>query len=343
MAKNLFQPEQSLTYSDIGLRPTQCSTVESRTLVDTKCKFGKWELDLPVVAAPMAKVVGDRMVAALGNLGGLAFLPRTEDGGADINMYETWRGMCIPSVPATNGYMDRLEVLTFRGCKHVCIDVANGFHSLVERAVKTIKDKYPDLFIITGNVASVEGYIWLSELGVDAVRVGIGGGSVCTTSIATGVGVGQASVVRECAQYRQKYLGTEQGALIIADGGIKIPADVCKAIALGADVVMAGGLFAGTEESPGEVVIHNDKKYKHMAGQASMHIKGQRSFVEGADVLVPYKGKLEKVWNGLDQGLRSSMAYMNCHTLEDLRYLPDHNFTMLSDSAKYERGVHAKP
>lgn len=332
-----FKPEASYTYADIGLVPTQASTVMSRADVDTEINFLGHKLGLPIVAAPMAKVVGKEMADTLAALGGLAFLPRTDSTADDLDLEEKTNAT-IPSIPATGNYMERLSVLTDMGCWVVCIDVANGFHKLVGDAIKSIRNEYPHLKIITGNVASVEGYKYLEDWGVDAVRVGIGGGSVCTTSVATGVGVGQASIVRDIAIYKAIHSASP---LIIADGGIKTPSDVAKAIALGADVVMGGSIFAGTDESPGQPVRYGSGLYKHYAGQASMHIKGQKNYVEGADTLVSYIGPVEKVWKSFDQGLRSAMAYMNAHNLTELQYLPKDNFVVLSAAAKVERNVTA--
>lgn len=161
----------------------------------------------------------------------------------------------------------------------------------------------------------------------------------CSTSLATGIGIGQASLIREIAEFKMNV--NMPCPEIIADGGIKTAADIVKAIALGADVVMIGNLFAGTDEAPGSILIHEGKKYKHFAGQASMHVKGSNTFVEGADILVPYKKSVKDVWKALEDGIRSGMAYMNCKTIEELKYLPDECFVLLGDAAKAERNIHA--
>lgn len=327
----MFSPSPSYTYNDIGLVPRNLSHQTSRSQTDTKMTFlEELELSLPILLAPMETVVGYEMSLAINLLGGLCVIPRTGNGIAiaDPERY-------VPSISI------RHEPKFKHAPPAVCIDVANGFHIDVAEMVAHIKETYPHTSIIAGNVASVEGYKWLSELGVDAVRVGIGGGSVCTTSVATGVGVGQASIVRDIAVYRQKNLGTERGAVIIADGGIKNPGDVVKAIALGADVVMAGGIFGGCKETPGRVLKVEDRHMKHLAGQASMYIKGQNTYVEGADKVVPYSGPVARTWKAFREGIESGMAYMDCNNLEELRYLGDEYFVYLSDAAKAERNVHA--
>jgi IMP dehydrogenase/GMP reductase len=276
-----------------------------------------------MVVAPMDTVVGEKMINAIEELGSLCIPPR------DIS-HRTIFTVSTKDYPKPEEYK-------YMPLDIICIDVANGYHTNVEKEVKSIRKYLPDIKIITGNVASLAGYIWLSDIGVDAVRVGIGGGSVCTTSVATGIGVGQASIVRECAMYRHHH----GGAAIIADGGIKSPGDVVKAIALGADVVMVGGAFAGAKETPGRVLKIGDRKYKHLAGQASMYIKGQNKYVEGADVVVPYTGPIAETWHAFKEGIQSGMAYLNKDKLEDLRLLDDIYFTLLSDAAKTERKVHA--
>lgn len=338
-----FQPKNSYSYGDIGLKPIYLSTIGSRKDVNPGTIFLDLPLSLPIVTAPMEKVVSYDMAATLHKLGGLAILPRTYSAYRDAELLlaleqdlakEHYVG--IPSIPAKDSYFSgRVFPSTFA----VCIDVANGFHTHIEQTVKILKQEFPKIKIIAGNVASLEGFLYLTELGIDAVRVGIGSGSVCSTSIATGIGVGQASLIREIAECKMS-INLPTPALI-ADGGIKTAGDIVKAIALGADVVMVGNLFAGTDEAPGDIIIHEGKKYKHFAGQASMHIKGTNTFVEGADVLVPYKKSVSDVWRALDDGIRSGMAYMNCQHLHELHYLPDEAFVLLGDAAKFERGIHA--
>lgn len=345
MDKYVFQPKPSYTYNDIGLVPREKSEIKSRKVeageIDATSYIFATRLDLPIIVSPMDTVVGPRMAWKTRQQGGLAVLPRSvplSGVSETFRLQEEYEvdGSVAASVPATGDYIEKIKALHAMKVFIICVDLANGYSQVAADALKQI-NKLPfrdDLYIICGNVASLEGYHFLAGLGVNGVRVGIGGGSVCTTSIATGIGVGQATVVRELVE--------EIGPDIIADGGIKTPGDVVKAIALGADFVMVGGMFAGCEETPGEVVKHNGQLWKHFAGQASMHIKGSEEFVEGADLLVPYKGSMTKTWRALEEGIRSGMSYMNAKTIKELRGLPDDNFTLLSDAAKAERGVHAR-
>jgi IMP dehydrogenase/GMP reductase len=177
------------------------------------------------------------------------------------------------------------------------------------------------------------------------VRSGISSGSACDTFKKTAIGVGMTSLIREIVVNRDCYpLPRKQSKWpkIIADGGIRQPSDFCLALALGADVVMAGNLFAGTQESPGEVLKYNGQLWKHFSGEAAQYIKGKDSYVEGADTLVKYKGSLEKVVKEYKEGLQSSMSYMNCKTIEEFKFLEDEAFVILSEGAKGEKPITAK-
>jgi IMP dehydrogenase/GMP reductase len=342
-----FQP--SYTFSEIGLIPRNKSTVESRDLVDTSIDFLGIKCSLPVLVAPMATVVGHEMACAIDSLEGVSFLPRTSDEYVDISFFEELldsitSDRIIPSVPAKNG-VRLAKTYQDMGARAVCIDVANGFSCYVERAVKEIQDSCSELKIITGNVGSVEGYEFLARLGVDAVRCGIGGGSVCSTSVATNVGIGQATLIRDIAKFRNTLEGNswypEKWPLIIADGGIKTSGHINIAIALGADCVMCGGMFGACREAAGLVVKYQGRLYKQMAGQASFAVKKSRHYIEGDDTILPLTGTVEELWAKLSDGIRSCCGYMDCLKIKDLKYLPDEYFSILSSGARVERTVHA--
>ena len=338
----MFNPPISLTYEDLGLKPIYYSDIESRDLVDTSIDFLGYQLQFPIISAPMATISCSKLANTLTQLGGISCLARTNNFQYDLDNYMKCN-QAIPSVPAKDSkyYIDSYLNVNLANHSHIiCIDVANGFNKLLEKPVRYIKDNYKFVEIITGNVASLEGYKYLSDLGVHAVRVGISGGSVCATALQTRVGVGQATLIRELAEY--KYKSSSILPEIIADGGIKYSGDIAMALALGADIVMSGSLFAGTEESAGDVINDGGALKKHYAGQASKYIKGNAQYVEGADLLVSYKGPVVKVWNNLVNGLKSSMAYMNCKTIKDFKYLEDSCFVWLQNGAKIERGITAK-
>jgi IMP dehydrogenase len=340
-----FQPVPSYSYDDLGLKPIYGSTINHREDVDTSIDFLGIKLEMPLVSAPMNAVTGTILATELRKLGGLGFLPRTSNFEKDLSIFENSPEDTVVSIPATGDYLERAEKYLEKGAKRFCIDVANGFHTLTGEAVGKLRKFLEQVncrsYIITGNVASWEGFKYLSDCGADAVRCGISNGAVCSTALATKVGVGSASLIREIAEKQAEnpdYFKTD----LIADGGIKNPGDVSLAIALGAKVVMSGSIFAGSEESPGDVLNYNGNLFKHYSGQASKYVKGNSKFVEGADTLVAYKGPLKKIWESYKNGLQSSMAYMDSRTICEHRYLDTDCFVFLHHAARFERGIYAK-
>lgn len=332
----------SYTFADIGLVPTEVSDIRSRDDIDTTTSFLGMPMSLPLLASPMETVVDANFAICFAELGGLAFLPRTSQIDRDLAEYDkvvqAVGHAAIPSIGT--GQLKLAEAYVKRGARHLCIDVANGAHVNVLETVEQIHRLLGgEIQIVTGNVASKETYAELA-MRVDAVRVGIGNGSVCSTSIATGVGVGQVTAIRKIHKDRSEddYIG---GCELISDGGVKTPGDFAKALALGADFVMCGSIFAGCTESAGLVMHGSDgRPKKEYAGQASAEVKGHNRYVEGVQRFVDVKGSLKDIWKRYEDGLRSAMAYMNCKNLQDLYSLTDRNFTLLSPSAKAERQIH---
>jgi len=213
----------------------------------------------------------------------------------------------------------------------LCLDTANANNHEVLNKTREIKKKFK-VRLIVGNIAHGATLEQLENAGADAVRVGIGSGSVCTTSIQTGIGIGQVTSLLDVLQARRdKKLYIK----IIADGGIKNPGDVAKAIALGADAAMLGRMLAGTKETPGEVIKYNDQLWKKYRGSASFGVKMKNEFIEGEETMVPYKGVVKNVIDGISDGLKSCMSYMNCMNLDELR--TKDSFTILSESSYLER------
>jgi IMP dehydrogenase len=186
--------------------------------------------------------------------------------------------------------------------------------------------------VIVGNIAHGETLKQLIDSGADAVRVGIGSGSVCTTSIQTGIGIGQVSSLLNVFFARKEH---NLNIKIIADGGIKSAGDAAKAIALGADAVMLGRMLAGTKETPGEVIKYDGQLWKKYRGSASFGVKMRNEFIEGEETMVPYKGTVKNVIDSISDGMRSSMSYMNCLNLDELRNTE--TFAVLSNSSYLER------
>ncbi len=236
------------------------------------------------------------------------------------------RLLCGAAVGITANVLDRVEALVNAKVDVVVMDSAHGHSANVIRTVKMVKDAYPDLQVIAGNVATGEATRALIEAGVDAVKVGIGPGSICTTRIVAGIGVPQISAVMDCYEVAKQY-----NIPIIADGGIKYSGDMTKAIAAGANVCMMGSIFAGCDESPGTFELYQGRKYKVYRGMGSISAmengSKDRYFQENAKKLVPegvegrvaYKGTVEDTVFQLMGGLRSGMGYCGTSTIEELK------------------------
>ena len=328
--KELNQYSYSLTYDDISLIPTEISRIKSRKDADTNCEFLGKKLTLPVISSPMESVTGLEMAKELTSLGCIGILNRFDSSLNEvINQKENGKGITAVSI-ALNTTDDIIEKLASAG-HIICIDTANANNLEVLKKAEEVKKKF-NVVLIVGNIAHGATLKDLENSGADAVRVGIGSGSVCTTSIQTGIGIGQvSSLLNVCLIKEEQNLKIK----IIADGGIKSPGDVAKAISLGADAVMLGRMLAGTKETPGEVIKYNDQLWKKYRGSASFGVKMRNEFIEGEETLVPYKGQVKNVINGISDGLKSTMSYMNCFNLEELRN--KESFTVLSESAYLER------
>jgi IMP dehydrogenase len=224
--------------------------------------------------------------------------------------------------------IDRIKALVEAGVDIITVDSAHGHSAGVVNRIKEIRKKFPKLDLIGGNIVTKEAAVDLIKAGVNAVKVGVGPGSICTTRVVAGVGVPQISAIMEVAEVCRK-----KGIGLIADGGIKLSGDVVKAIAAGADCVMLGGLLAGTDEAPGEEVLFNGRKFKTYAGMGSLAAMKRGSsdryfqlesateklVPEGIESMVPYKGKLKDTVYQLCGGLRSGMGYCGTATIPELK------------------------
>ncbi|MEY4351290.1 MAG: hypothetical protein RL078_1360 [Bacteroidota bacterium] len=233
------------------------------------------------------------------------------------------------AVGVTHDTMDRVKALVEAGVDAIVIDTAHGHTKGVVDQLKAVKAIYPKLEVVVGNIATAEAAKYLAEAGADAVKVGIGPGSICTTRVIAGVGVPQLTAVNEVAKALE---GT--GVPVIADGGIRYTGDIVKAIAAGADIVMLGSMFAGVEESPGETIIYEGRKFKSYRGMGSLEAmqKGSKDryfqdaeddikklVPEGISGRVPYRGKLIEVMFQLIGGLRAGMGYCGAANIEKLK------------------------
>ncbi len=251
------------------------------------------------------------------------------------------------AVGVTPDTMDRVEALVNAGVDIITVDTAHGHSDGVLKTVSKIKKKYPDLNVIGGNIATRSAAEALVEAGADVVKVGVGPGSICTTRVVTGVGVPQLSAVMEVAEFCN-----EKGIGLIADGGIKQTGDIPKAIAGGADVVMMGSMFAGVDESPGETIIYESRKYKSYRGMGSIGAmkKGSKDryfqdveddikklVPEGIEGRVPFKGNLSEVVHQMTGGLRAAMGYVGAASISDMKKA---EFVQISAAAYKESHPH---
>lgn len=327
--KELNEYTQSLTYDDISLIPTQVSRIKSRKDPSTQTTFLGLRLQLPVLSSPMDTVTGLEMAKELTRLGCLGVLNRFDSSLEILLEGKNGKGVRAVSI-GLNTDMKIVEQLVEKNLI-ICIDTANANNKEVLEKCELIKKKF-ETKIIIGNIAHGGTLNQLEDAGADAVRVGIGSGSVCTTSIQTGIGIGQVSSLLNVYFHRES---KKLKIKIIADGGIKSPGDVAKAIALGADVVMLGRMLSGTRETPGEVIKYKGQLWKKYRGSASFGVKMRNEFIEGEETMVPYKGAVQNVIDAISDGLRSSMSYMNCFNINELRDV--NTFAVLSNSSYLER------
>lgn len=242
----------------------------------------------------------------------------------------------------------RVEALLKAGADVIVIDTAHGHSRRVIEAIIDIKKNFPNCQLIAGNVATAEATEALIKAGVDAVKVGVGPGSICTTRVIAGVGVPQITAINDCARVAMRY-----GIPIIADGGIKFSGDITKALAAGADTVMIGSLFAGTDESPGEMVLYQGRSYKIYRGMGSLEAMKSGSkdryyqddvdadvklVPEGIEGRVPYKGPISSSIFQLLGGLRAGMGYLGCRNLKELK--EKSRFTRITNAGLRESHVH---
>ena len=262
-----------------------------------------------------------------GNLGGLITIKDIEKSIQYPNSSRDEKGrlLCGAAIGATPDVLDRVDALVKAGADVLVLDSAHGHNSNIVKSVAKVKAAYPDVQLIAGNVATAEATHDLIEAGADAVKVGIGPGSICTTRVVAGIGVPQVTAIFDAAREAEKY-----GVPIIADGGIKYSGDIVKALAAGGSVVMVGSLVAGCKESPGETEIYQGRQFKVYRGMGSLAAMGKGSsdryfqggnkklVPEGVEGRVPYKGPLADTVFQMIGGIRAGMGYTGCATITDL-------------------------
>ena len=338
--------KEAYTFDDLLLVPGKSSVVPAQVCVKTRLT-DKIQLNVPIISAAMDTVTEDKMAMMLAKLGGLGFIHKNmtielqaemvknvkdeiiEDIYTDASVDAQGKLVVGAAVGVDKKTLERVEALVEAGVDIITVDSAHGHSEGVINTVKQIRERYADLDIVGGNIVTAQGATDLIYAGANVVKVGVGPGSICTTRVVAGVGVPQLTAVNDVYQVARQY-----NVGVIADGGIKLSGDIAKALAAGADVVMLGGLLAGTEESPGEVLEVYGQKVKNYVGMGSLsamqrgssdrYFQGgvdelKKLIPEGIEATVPYKGSIKDVVHQMLGGLRSGMGYCGCATVESMK------------------------
>lgn len=338
--------KEGLSYDDVYLIP-KYSDINHRHECDTSSKFTtNYNINLPVISSPMDTITGIQMVKAMYNNGGAGILHRFDIKKNQVHKIMKINDKINPIAVAIGLLKDEdyhLSLLdSYRdiGVNVVCIDVANGYHKRVVETVNFIRKHYKDVFdIVVGNICTAESAEYLQEHSkIDAFRINIGNGSLCTTRRMCGVGVPSVTAILGIAKI--------SNIPIIADGGIRHVGDICKALAAGADTVMIGSMLSGTKETPGNLSksgeFPNETLHKRYRGAASYDSKidngYSNDYVEGVSTIVPYKGKVKRIMKGIKDGLRSSMSYLGARNLEEFRHNAE--FIKVTNSGHHEAKPH---
>jgi IMP dehydrogenase len=313
--------KQALSFDDVLLAP-QYSAIKSRSDIQigqTLRNVG--EFSLPVISSPMDTITEVSMATAIRQAGGLGIIHRynSPEAQADLIRYagaEASYGVGA-AIGVSENFIDRACALYDAGVRVICVDVAHGHHIRVKDALEVLRSTFGSgIHIMAGNVATLEGFNALADWGADSIRVGIGGGSICSTRIQTGHGMPTFQSVWDCSH-------SDREVSLIADGGIRNSGDIVKALAAGADFVMLGSLLAGTNETPGEILYTKEgtkKVYRGMASkEAQNDWRGRVSSIEGVSHVVPHRGAVKEILNELDVGIRSGLSYSGATSVSELQ------------------------
>ena len=284
-----------------------------------------------------------RIIAKVLNLDSAALLSTFEKQTQEVFRVAKKNFIVGAAVPTSNGksVVPRVESLIMSGAKAILVDTANGHSTFAVDTVREIRRRFPDIHIMAGNVATATGFVALALAGADSIRVGIGGGSCCTTRLVSGHGLPTLASIIDCYEMSTK-LGLPTS--IIADGGIKNSGDAVKAFAAGADAVMLGSLLAGHKESPGQIFEKDGVSYKKFRGMASKEAqhdwRGHSTGVEGIDTVIPYRGSVSNTLDELRVGIGSGCSYSGCGSLEDLVWNAE--YTIVTPNSMNESVPHGK-
>jgi len=334
--------KQTIAFDDVLLQP-QYSDITSRKEVSLSAPLdGLIKLKIPIVASPMDTVSEWKMASSLSSMGGMAIIHRYNSIEEQADQVKN--ALAVPdctivgaAVGVSGDFVERAVRCYEAGAKVICIDVAHGDHAMVKTAIASLREQLGmNIHIMAGNVATLEGFNRLADWGANSIRVGIGGGSICSTRIQTGHGVPTLQSIIDCAR-------TDRDAILIADGGIKNSGDIVKALAAGADVVMLGSLLAGTDETPSETFRDRDgrcfKAYRGMASaEAQKAWRGKTCSLEGVSTTIPCKGSVKNVVEELLTGVRSGLSYSGARDISELQSKA--RFILQSHAASIESSTH---
>ncbi len=348
---NMDPIKEALTFDDVTLAPKYSDILPSE--VDTSIILSKFlKLKIPLLTSAMDTITESKMAIAIAKAGGIGIIHRNlniKKQVEEIKKVKKQKLLVGAAVGAGSNELARAKAILKEGINMIVVDTAHGHTKKVSEMIKFIKkEKNSKTALCAGNIATAEAARYLDKLGVDIIKVGIGPGSICTTRLVAGIGVPQLTAILNVRNALKK-----SKVKIISDGGIKYSGDLAKAFAAGADAVMIGSLFAGTDETPGKLIKKNGKLFKSFRGMGSVGAmnkgsadryfqskqKDNSKYVpEGVEGLAKYKGKVDKVIFKLVGGLRSSMGYLGSKQIKYLRKKPQ--FIKITKAGFYESMVH---
>ena len=300
----------------------------SRSEIDTTSQIGSIKLDVPVISSNMDTITGPKMAIAMFEAGAVGALHRfntIEQSVIDYNVVVDSGADCLVSVGVNETDIKRARALYSAGARNFIVDIAHGHSAMMRHTLGVMRNTFGNsVYIVAGNVATPEAVRDLASWGADCVKVGIGGGSCCSTRVITGHGVPMFTCLLECCE-----IADSIGIKIIADGGIKSSGDSVKALATGSDFIMIGSLLSGADETPGKIITTNGKDYKVFRGMASTAAMVDRDnrnsndlpVGEGVKTTVEAKGPARKLISELQSGIRSGMSYMGAKNISSISLL----------------------
>lgn len=330
--------QYAITFDDVLLVPAY-NHYESRRMVETAVtdRSLKLTLSLPVMSSNMDTITESAMANFMSSKGGIGVLHRFMSIEDNVKEYKRCDEKVFVSIGCSDNELTRAEALRDAGATYFCIDVAHAHAKYVGQTIKKLRSLLSNACIMAGNVATYAGADYLASCGADIIKVGVGGGSVCSTRIKTGFGIPMLTCIQDCARIDRS---------IVADGGIRVPGDIVKSLAFGADFVMIGGMLSGSAATPGKVITkENGQKVKAYRGMASR--EAQNDFLggmhewktaEGVATEVPYREDQDGILADIIGGLRSGLTYAGASTIKELQRKLD--YVVVSQAGRIESLPH---